>query len=118
MMVLLYIFSFYWGFGVLGFPRTEEEKGQWDRSFERSQAEEEYFDYYDGTDHFGEPDEEVSIFGRSLEIWIHTLPEWRERDYKHIRAQPGEYIVKVLVNGHELTGTTVVLQDHWYDKRY
>ncbi len=99
-------------------PRTEEEKVQWDRSFERAQTEEEYFDYYDGTDHFGEPGEEVSIFGRSLEIWIHTLPEWRERDYKHIRAQPGEYIVKVLVNGHELTGTTVVLQDHWYDKRY
>jgi len=97
-------------------PRTEEEKRQWARWFERT--EEEYFDYYDGTDHFGEPDEEVSIFGRSLEIWIHTLKEWRERDYKHIRAKPGEYNVKVLVNGRELSGTVVVLQDQWYDKRY
>ncbi len=97
-------------------PRSEEEKQQWDRR--RGRNEEEYFDYYDGTDHFGAPDEEVSVFGRSLEIWIHTLPEWRERDYKHIRARPGEYTVKVLVNGGELSGTAVVLQDQWYDKRY
>jgi photosystem II stability/assembly factor-like uncharacterized protein len=99
-------------------PRSEEERQQWDRRFERGQTEEEYFDYYDGTDHFAAPDEEVSIFGRSLEIWIHTLPEWTERDYKHVRAKPGEYTVKVLVNGCELTGRSLVLQDHWYDKRY
>ena len=97
-------------------PRSEEEREQWDRR--RGRTEEEYFDYYDGTDHFGAPDEEVSVFGRSLEIWIHTLPEWRERDYKHIRARPGEYTVKVMVNGRELTGTAIVLQDQWYDKRY
>ena len=97
-------------------PRSEEERRQWERR--RGRTEEEYFDYYDGTDHFGAPDEEVSVFGRSLEIWIHTLPEWRERDYKHIRAKPGEYTVKVLVNGRELTGTAVVLRDQWYDKRY
>ncbi len=81
-------------------------------------TEEEYFDYYDGTDHFGEPDEEVSIYGRPLRIWIHSLPEWRERDYKHVRAKPGEYTVKVLVHGRELTGTALVLQDQWYDKTY
>ena len=69
-------------------------------------------------DHFGQPDEEVSIYGRPLEIWIHPQPDWRERDYKHVRAKPGEYTVKVLVNGGVLTGTALVLQDQWYDKTY
>ena len=99
-------------------PRTEEEKEGWARRYENVQTEEEYFDYYDGTDHFGGPDEEVSVYGRSLQIWIHSLPDWRERDYKHVRAKPGEYTVKLLVNGAELMDTAVLLQDHWYDERY
>jgi len=97
-------------------PRTGEEKERFDRWFEED--EEEFFDYYDGHDHFGEADEEVSIYGRSLEIWIHTLKEWREREYKHIRAKPGEYTVKLLVNGKELTGEALVFKDHWYDRGY
>ena len=99
-------------------PRTAEGKEEWEEWSKEVRTEEEYFDYYDGTDHFAEPDEEVSIYGRSMEIWIHSLPEWRERDYKHVRAKPGEYTVKVLVNGRELTGTALVLQDQWYDKTY
>jgi hypothetical protein len=99
-------------------PRTVEGKKDWEEWNSEVRTEEEYFDYYDGTDHFGEPDEEVSIYGRSMEIWIHSLPEWRERDYKHVRAKPGEYTVKVLVNGRELTGTALILQDQWYDKTY
>ncbi len=51
-------------------------------------------------------------------IWIHTLKEWRERDYKHVRALPGEYTVKLLVNDKELTGKAVVMQDHWYIKQW
>ncbi len=98
--------------------RTAEEKEEWEEWSKEVRTEEEYFDYYDGTDHFAEPDEEVSIYGRSMEIWIHSLPEWRERDYKHVRAKPGEYTVKVLVNGRELTGTALVLEDQWYDKTY
>lgn len=97
-------------------PRTEDEKLRWDRWYAR--GEEEFFDYYDGHDFFGEADEEVSIYGRSLEIWIHTLKEWRERDYKHIRAKPGEYTVKLLVNGKEFTKKVLVLKDHWYDRGY
>ena len=97
-------------------PRTEEEKEDWDGWF--SGDEEEYFDYYDGHDHFGAPDEEVSVFGRSLEIWIHTTKDSRERDYKHVRALPGEYTVKLLVSGKELTRSAVVLQDHWYVKQW
>lgn len=97
-------------------PRTEEEKKDWDEWY--AGEEEEFFDYYDGHDHFGEPDEEVSVYGRSLEIWIHTLKEWRERDYKHVRALPGEYTVKLLVNDKELTGKALVMQDHWYVKQW
>lgn len=97
-------------------PRKEDEKKEWDEWY--AEDEEEYFDYYDGHDHFGEPDEEVSVYGRSLEIWIHTLKEWRERDYQHVRAQPGEYTVKLLVNGKELTGKVNVLQDHAYVKQW
>ena len=99
-------------------PRTEEEKREWEEWDREVRIEEEYFDYYDGTDHFGAADDEVSVYGRSMEIWIHPLPEWRERDYKHVRAKPGEYTVKVVVNGRELTGTALVLQDQWYDKTY
>ena len=97
-------------------PRTEDEKSRWDRWYARD--EEEFFDYYDGHDFFGEADEEVSIFGRSLEIWIHTLKEWRERDYKHIREKPGEYTIKLLVNGKKFTKKVLVLKDHWYDRGY
>jgi len=97
-------------------PRTDEEKLQFDRWFEDD--EEEYFDYYDGHDHFAEADEEVSIYGRSLEIWIHTLKEWREREYKHIRVKPGKYKVKLLVNGKVLEEEALVLKDHWYDRGY
>ncbi|MEE9501935.1 MAG: hypothetical protein V3V48_07665 [Candidatus Aminicenantaceae bacterium] len=97
-------------------PRTEKEKREYDEQYSRD--EEEFFDYYDGHDHFGEADEEVSIYGRSLEIWIHELKEWRERDYKHIRAKPGEYTIKLLVNGKEFAKKALVLKDHWYDRGY
>ncbi len=97
-------------------PRTEEEKRRYDEQYSRD--EEEFFDYYDGHDHFGEADEEVSIYGRSLEIWIHELKEWRERDYKHIRAKPGEYTIKLLVNGKEFAKKVLILKDHWYDRGY
>jgi hypothetical protein len=60
----------------------------------------------------------VSIYGRSLEIWIHELKEWRAREYKHIRAKPGEYSIKLLVNGKEFVKKTLVLKDHWYDRGY
>lgn len=97
-------------------PRTEEEKTRFDRWF--AEDDEEYFDYYDGHDHYAEADEEVTIYGRSLEIWIHNLKEWREREYKHIRAKPGEYTVKLLVNGEEIKKEVLVLKDHWYDRGY
>ena len=97
-------------------PRTGEQKKQFDEWF--AEEEEEFFDYYDGHDHFGEADEEVSIYGRSLEIWIHNLKEWREHDYKHVRAKPGAYTVRLLVNGKVLEKKALVLKDHWYDRGY
>ena len=77
-----------------------------------------YFDYYDGHDHFGEPDEEVSVTGRPLGIWTQPQSVWRELDYKHVRVKPGAYKIKVLANNQELIKNALVLKDHWYDKRY
>ncbi len=92
-----------------------EDWTDWDRGV---RTEEEYFDYYDGTDHFGPADSEVSVFGRPLAVWVHTLPEWRERDYKHIRATPGQYTVKLTAGGVELSRQVMVLQDEWFDRTY
>lgn len=99
-------------------PRTAEEIADWEEWDREVRIEEEYFDYYDGTDHFGSADEEVSVFGRSLEIWIHPLPEWRERDWKHIRAQPGLYRVDLVVDGERLSRSVRILPDDWFDKTY
>jgi len=99
-------------------PRTEEEKKRAARWIERTKNEQLFFDYYDGHDHFGEPDDEVSVTGRPLGIWAQAQPEWREVDYKHVRAKPGEYLIKLLVDGKEYTKNALVLKDHWYDKGY
>ena len=99
-------------------PRTDEEKTDWDDWYEGVTTEEEYFDYYDGTDHFGEADDEVSVFGRPLGVWVHTLPNERERDYKHLRATPGVYTVRLIVDGNALEGAVEVLADTEYSKIY
>ncbi len=99
-------------------PRTEEEKRDWEEWNRGVRSEEEYFDYYDGTDHFAAADSEVSIYGRPLNVWVHTLPEWRERDFKHIRAKHGAYTVRLLVDGQELTGDVTVLKDEWFDRTF
>jgi photosystem II stability/assembly factor-like uncharacterized protein len=99
-------------------PRTDTEKEDAARGIERTRNEQLFFDYYDGHDYFGEPDEEVSVTGRSLEIWIQPQPEWWDVDYKHIRAKPGEYTVKLIVNGEEYSKKALVLKDQWYENRY
>ena len=99
-------------------PRTNEEKKRVAQWIESTMKEELYFDYYDGHDHFENPDEEVSVTGRSLGIWVQAQSEWREVDYKHVRVKPGEYKIKLLANGKEFTKNALVLKDHWYDKRY
>ena len=99
-------------------PRTNEEKKRVAQWIESTMKEELYFDYYDGHDHFENPDDEVSVTGRSLGIWAQAQSEWREVDYKHVRVKPGEYKIKLLANGKEFTKNALVLKDHWYDKRY
>jgi photosystem II stability/assembly factor-like uncharacterized protein len=98
--------------------RTDEEKESAAQRIERTKNSALYFDYYDNHDHFGEPDDEVSVTGRPLGTWIQSLPEWREVDYKHLRAKPGEYIVKLIVNGNEYSTKAVLLKDQWFDKMY
>ncbi len=98
--------------------RTDEEKESAAQRIERTKNSALYFDYYDNHDHFGEPDGEVSVTGRPLGTWIQSLPEWLEVDYKHLRAKPGEYTVKLIVNGNELSTKALVLKDQWFDKMY
>ena len=98
--------------------RTDEEKESAAQRIERTKNSALFFDYYDNHDHFGEPDDEVSVTGRPLGTWIQSLPEWREVDYKHLRAKPGDYIVKLIVNGNEYSTKAVVLKDQWFDKMY
>jgi len=99
-------------------PRTDEEKKNAARRIERTRTSQLFFDYYDNHDHFGEPDEEVSVTGRPMGTWIQTQPEWLEVDYKHVRAKPGEYTVKLIVNRKEYSKKALVFKDQWYDKRY
>ena len=98
--------------------RTDEEKENAAQRIENMKSSEKYFDYYDGHDHFGEPDGEVSVTGLPMGTWIQSLPEWLEVDYKHVRVKPGEYTVKLIVNGEEFSTEALVLKDQWFDKMY
>ena len=53
----------------------------------------EFFDYYDTVDFFGDADDEVDKFGRSLRTRVHRTPGIREREYILNRVQPGEYTI-------------------------
>ena len=96
-------------------PRTKKERKKVEKWIEETKTEELFFDYYDGHDHFGEPDDEVSVTGRPLNIWIQPQSDWREINYKHIRVKPGRYKIKLLSGGKELTKEAMVIKDHWYD---
>jgi photosystem II stability/assembly factor-like uncharacterized protein len=99
-------------------PRTDSDKKRVANWIEETKVDELYFDYYDGHDHFGEPDEEVSVTGRPLGIWTQPQSVWREVEYKHVRVKPGAYKIKLLANNQELIKNALVLKDHWYYKVY
>jgi len=96
--------------------RTEEEIARWERWHKYSLEEEEFFDYYDTVEWYGDPDEEVDKWGRSLQTRVHLRPDALNRLYAYYRVQPGEYRIVLSVKGREWSGKAIILQDHWYDK--
>jgi len=96
--------------------RTKQEIARWDRWQKFAEEDEEFFDYYDTVDWYGEVDEEVDKWGRSLRTRVHHPPGLTDRLYAHFRVQPGEYTVVMEVNGKVLKAKILILQDHWYDR--
>lgn len=96
--------------------RTEKEKARWDRRQKFAEEDEEFFDYYDTVDWYGNPDEEVSRTGLSFRTRVHMPPGVTERDYAYFRVQPGEYNIILEIEGKRLTKKALILQDHWYDR--
>jgi len=99
-------------------PRTKQEIARWEKMQEYLKKDEEFFDYYDTVDYYGDPDEEVDKWGRSLRTRVHHPPGLTEREYKYFRVQPGLYTVLLCAGGQTLSRTAVVLKDYWYDKKY
>ncbi len=95
--------------------RTREEIAQYDRRVADSGINY-WFDYYDTVDFFGEADEEVDRYGRSLRTRVAREADARGREYVFARVRPGTFTVKLSVDGGEYTGQAVVLKDYWYDK--
>jgi len=96
--------------------RTKEEIARWDRWQKFAEEDEEFFDYYDTVDWYGDPDEEVDKWGRSLQTRVHHPPGLTDRLYAHFRVKPGEYTVIMEENGRVQKKRSLILQDRWYDR--
>jgi hypothetical protein len=96
--------------------RTKEEIARWDRWQKFAGEDEEFFDYYDTVDWYGEPDEEVDKRGRSLQTRVHHPPGLTDRLYAHFRVKPGKYSIIMEVSGQVQKGRILILQDRWYDR--
>jgi photosystem II stability/assembly factor-like uncharacterized protein len=96
--------------------RTAQEKKRWDRWNAFAAEDEEFYDYYDTVDWFGDPDEEVDKWGRSLQTRVHQPPGLTDRDYAYYRVQPGDYTIVLKAADKTLKRPVRILQDIWYDK--
>ena len=96
--------------------RTEAEIKRWERWQKFMEEDEEFFDYYDTVEWFGDPDEEVDKWGRSLQTRVHQPPGLVDRSYAYYRIKPGEYTIALMADGKVLSGKVTILQDHWFEK--
>lgn len=96
--------------------RTKEEIARWDRWQKFAEEDEEFFDYYDTVDWYGDSDEEVDKWGRSLQTRVHHPPGLTDRLYAHFRVKPGKYSIIMEVSGQVQKGRILILQDRWYDR--
>jgi photosystem II stability/assembly factor-like uncharacterized protein len=96
-------------------PRSPEEIEQWEEWQKELAEDEEFFDYYDTVDFYGDADEEVDKWGRSMRTRVHHEAGITDRDYVYFRVPPGEYAVSLTIGETVLTGKALLLKDHWYD---
>jgi len=96
--------------------RTAKEIFEWKKEQEFLAEDEEFFDYYDTVDYYGEADEEVDKWGRSLRTRIHHQPGLTDLGFVHIRVQPGHYRIILKAGNKILARNAVVLKDYWFDK--
>jgi len=94
--------------------RSEEESALWDHQQERIRSEVEFYCQYDEVDYYGEADEEVDKWGRSLRTYVLNQPYITDREYAAIRVKPGEYKVVLAVGDIVLVRSAVIMQDYWY----
>lgn len=96
--------------------RTQEEIIRWERDQKFAEEDEEFFDYYDTVEWYGNPDDEVDKWGRSLQTRVHQLPGLTDREYAYYRVKPGKYTIVLTVDGQVLKQTSLIIADHWYNK--
>jgi photosystem II stability/assembly factor-like uncharacterized protein len=96
--------------------RTQKEVARWERRQKYLEEDEEFFDYYDTVEWYGDPDEEVDKWGRSLRTRIHHPPGLIDRLYAYYRVKPGEYTIVLMANGKVLKRKAIILRDYWFDK--
>jgi len=94
--------------------RSKEEIAQWERQQERIKNEVDFYCQYDEVDYYGEADEEVDIWGRSLQTYVLRRPYITEREYAAIRVKPGEYTVVLSAGDSKLARSAKILKDYWY----
>jgi len=98
--------------------RTLEEKKRYKRnrgipSDSEGEWGQEYFDYYDQLEWFGDEDTEVGINGQSLMTRRH-INDWEtDPDFKYTRVRPGTFTVVLTVGDRTWKRRALVLKDHW-----
>ncbi len=96
--------------------RSKEEIKEWEQEQKILAEDEEFFDYYDTVDYYGEADEEVDKWGRSLRTRVHQPPGLTEKEYKYFRVEPGEYTITLEAGGNVFVRKSVILKDYWFEK--
>ena len=95
--------------------RTKEEIVRWEKEQELLKNMVEFYCHYDEVDYYGDPDEEVDKWGRSLRTYILHRPGMTDRLYAYTRVRPGNYKAVLLCGGKKLIRNVLILKDYWYD---
>ncbi len=97
--------------------RTADEIEQWEKQQERIKSNVEFYCQYDEVDYYGEADEEVDKWGRSLRTYVLRKPYITDREHAKIRVKPGLYRVVISVGTKVLSKRVLILQDDWYKEQ-
>ena len=97
--------------------RTADEIEQWEKQQERIKSGVEFYCQYDEVDYYGEADEEVDKWGRSLRTYVLRKPFLTDREHAKIRVKPGWYRVVISVGTKVLSKRVLILQDDWYKEQ-